>query len=162
MSPDDVVAPVLLPSVAAPSIWLLLLGSVFALYGLWLLSRLSHYLALNKIPNQLPSTLISGNVWSLAALPKVRYAEKPDTQSLFATQANEALASGHGLFRFAFFRYIPFLNREWIVIADKELAKELLSQDSYGKFQKGGMYKLASPLIGSGILVAAHFYSTND
>ena len=88
--------------------------------------------------------------------------QKPDTQSLFATQANEALASGHGLFRFAFFRYIPFLNREWIVIADKELAKELLSQDSYGKFQKGGMYKLASPLIGSGILVAAHFYSTND
>ena len=134
------------------SLWQVILGAVLVLYFGWLLSRLSCYLTLNKIPCHLPGTWIGGNVWELAGLPKVKYAGKPDTQGLFKDQAEKALAKGDGLFRIAFFRYIPFLSREWVVVADWELAKELLAQDTYGKFDKGSMYKLANPLIGHGIL----------
>jgi hypothetical protein len=128
------------------------LAALLALYLGWLLSQLNRFLTLNKIPCHLPGTWLAGNAWDLASLPKVRYAGKPDTQALFKTQAQLALDSGHGLFRIALFRYVPFLSREWVVVADWELAKELLSQGSFGKFDKGSMYKLASPLIGHGLL----------
>jgi hypothetical protein len=125
---------------------------LLALYLVWLLSRLRRYRTLNKIPCQLPGSWLASNAWDLASLPKVRHADRPDTQSLFKAHAKQALASGHGLFRIALFRYIPLLNREWVVIADWELAKELLAPSSYGKFDKGSMYRIANPLIGHGIL----------
>jgi hypothetical protein len=139
-------------SIRLPSLGQGIVALCLVLYLRWLLSRLGSFLTLNKIPCHLPGTWIASNVWELAALPKVRYAGKPDTQGLFKDQAELALASGHGLFRVAFFRYIPYLSREWVVVADWELAKELLAQSAYGKFDKGSMYKLANPLIGHGIL----------
>jgi cytochrome P450 len=83
-----------------------------------------------------------------------RYAGRPDSQPLFTRLAAAALAEGHGLFRLSFFRFVPFLSREWVFVADIGLARELLSQERYGAFQKGNFYQLAAPLIGSGMLAA--------
>jgi cytochrome P450 len=128
--------------------------AALCLYALWLLPRLRRFSVLNRIPSPLPGAWVVGNLLDLKNLPLVRHAAKPDTLSLFTQLSARTLDSGHGLYRLHFFRYVPMLSKEWVLVADHELAKELLSAQNYGNFHKGAMYRHAWPLIGGGILAA--------
>ena len=129
--------PALLLHIAAVPIWAWIVATPVLLYLAWLLPRLRRFQLMNRIPNPLPSKWLIGNTMELANLPRVRHSGKPDTLSLFISLSDRALSSGNGLFRLHFFRFIPFLSREWVFVADYQLAKELLSQDNYGNFDKG-------------------------
>ena len=60
---------------------------------------------------------------------------------------------GHGLFRIWAFNpfRIPFA-RCMVHVFDPNLANDILSSKSYGKFSKGHVYELASPLVGDSML----------
>ena len=137
----------------ASPLTILLVGAA-ALYLAWLLPRARCLWLMSKIHAPARGAWLIGNVADFKGLPKIRYAGRPDSQPLFTRLAAAALAEGHGLFRLSFFRFVPFLSREWVFVADIGLARELLSQGRYGAFQKGNFYQLAAPLIGSGMLAA--------
>ena len=95
-----------------------------------------------------------GGLKSIISLPKVPFTNRPDTNAYWESVAQTFIKQGEGMFKLDLFPLIPFLSRSIVFICDYEIAKQVLSNNNYGNFQKGTSYTMAKPLIGSGILSA--------
>lgn len=110
---------------STPAAVLVVVG-LFCLYLAWLLPRARRILAMNMIALPAPGSWVLGNLTDFKNLRRIPYSGKPDTQLLFSELAAKARSDGHGAFRISMFRFVPFLSREWIIVADYELAKVLI------------------------------------
>ena len=91
---------------------------------------------------------------SIISLPKVPFTNRPDTNAYWESVAQKFIEQGEGMFKLELFPLVPYLSRTIVFICDYNIAKQLLSNNNYGNFQKGTSYTMAKPLIGSGILSA--------
>ena len=91
---------------------------------------------------------------SIISLPKVPFTNRPDTNAYWESVAQKFIEQGEGMFKLELFPLVPYLSRTIVFICDYNIAKQLLSNNNYGNFQKEISYTMAKPLIGSGILSA--------
>ncbi len=133
--------------------YILVLILIASMYTLWLYNAYLNKLVMQSVP-KIPgkSHWFFGDLFTIIDLPKVPFTRRPDTIEFWERVAQVILDSGEGMFRMDLLPWVPYLNRSLVFICDYTIAKQLLSNDYYGKLQKGSSYTLAKPLIGNGIL----------
>ena len=135
--------------------YILIFILIIMLYILWFYNNYTTKRQMNNIPSA-PGKRhwFFGDLFSIINLPKVPFTRRPDTNEFWERVAHRILEKNEGMFKMDLLPWIPYLNRTIVFICDYDIAKQVLSNDYYGKFQKGTSYTLAKPLIGNGILAS--------
>ena len=120
------------------------LSVVVATYLAFLLRTFEQY----RLRNALFS--VGGSHWLLGDLPMIANRvtvpctnpPRKDMIGLFETLAAAARNASQPLFRLRLFnRFVPYLCRDWCILVDPDITKELLSLEHYGRFAKGDSCK---------------------
>ena len=126
--------------------WVLVLTFCVASYLAWLFLTSRQYKLRDALYSPTECGYAGGSHWFLGDLPLVANRStvpctnppRKDMIGLFELLAKEAREEKKPLFRLRVLnRFVPFLCRDWCVLLDPVLTKELLSLKHYGDFAKG-------------------------